>query len=216
MRSCIQCNFQCKKRGDWNRHIQSSKHLRFLEPLNELKAENEQLKALVLDQQIELKKQYKQSVSPPRKSFRLEDFLTVRCREAENWPEFVRTFGVGCDTSDITTRIADVMITASNRSGVEKRAIHCLDLKRKKICLKLNGEWVQNEDLVETAIQDTVLKMQSKYIQQTREWQLQHPNWAERESELNYIVELAQRVSSDVDFTRFYSMVLKSILIPKD
>ena len=78
MFTCIVCNFKCSKRGDLNRHLQTPKHIRFVAPLQTLQLENEQLKTLVLEQQIELKKQFKRSTSHSpvrRKVFCLNHFL---------------------------------------------------------------------------------------------------------------------------------------------
>ena len=191
------------------------KHVRFSLPLNELKAENDQLKTLVLEQQIELKRQFKQSSSPPRKSFHLNEFLNSECGEALDWHDFVGTFGVGLEACDITTRIANVLIDAAKRSGVHKRSLHCLDVKRKKMCVKLKGQWVQNDDVVEPAIQDAVLQVQSTFLQKTRQWQIEHPDWANRESETTEFVELVQRISAPIDFSRFYSLVMPTVTIPK-
>jgi len=207
MYACSPCNFKCIKRGDWNRHIHTSKHLSSTAPIQELKAENEQLKALVLEQQVELKKQYKQSSSPPRKTFHLSDFLNQDCRDALDWGDFVATFGEASEASDITTRVANALIEAAKRSGVHKRAVHCIDVKRKKLCVKVKGEWLQDDQIVETTIQDAVLQLQSDWMQKK---QRTEQDWTEME-----VLEVLQRISAPVDFSKFYSLVSGAVAIPK-
>jgi hypothetical protein len=185
--------------------------------MRNLELENEQLKALVLDQQIELKKQFKrsQSISPPRKVFRLNEFLSVQCRDALPWPAFVSTFGVGLESSDITLRIAHIIIDAAKALGVHRRALHCLDAKRKKMCIKLNAEWVQDDYLVESTIQESMLQLQSSLLQKTKDWQHEHPNWADRDNETMHFVEMVQRVSAPVDFSKLNSLIMASVTLPK-
>ena len=220
MYRCLPCNFKCVKRGDWNRHICTPKHVGFADPMEDLRAENEQLKTLILEQQVELKKQFKQSPSPPRKAaFHLNDFLNVECKGAMNWSEFVDTFGPGEEGSDITTRMAEVVIRAAKIAGVQHRALHCLDAKRKKICVKLDGKWVHDEEKAEATIQETVLREQSLLLRKAnerRQQQQQQPGWAQRESDIIEFVHLAQRISAPIDFSRFFSMVLCGIGIPKE
>ena len=214
MYHCLPCNFECVKRGDWNRHICTPKHVRFASPMEDLRAENEQLKNLILEQQVELKKQFKQSPSPPRKAaFHLNDFLNVECKGALNWSEFVDTFETGEEGSDITTRMAEVVIRAAKVAGVHQRALHCLDAKRKKVCVKLEGRWVQDEEKAEATIQDTVLSVQSLLLRKANERQQLN---AQRESDIVQFVHLAQRISAPIDFSRFFSMVLCAIGIPKE
>lgn len=214
MYHCLPCNFKCVKRGDWNRHICTPKHVRFVRPMEDLRAENEQLKHLILEQQIELKKQFKQSPSPPRRAaFHLSDFLNVECKDAMNWSEFVETFEAGEEGSDITTRMAEVVIRAAKIAGVQHRALHCLDAKRKKMCVKLDGKWVQDEEKAEATIQDTVLKVQTLLLQKANETRQMN---AQRDSDIVQFVHLAQRISAPIDFSRFFSMVLCAVGIPKD
>lgn len=182
--------------------------------MEDLRAENEQLKNLILEQQVELKKQFKQSPSPPRKAaFHLNDFLNVECKGALNWSEFVDTFETGEEGSDITTRMAEVVIRAAKVAGVHQRALHCLDAKRKKVCVKLEGRWVQDEEKAEATIQDTVLSVQSLLLRKANERQQLN---AQRESDIVQFVHLAQRISAPIDFSRFFSMVLCAIGIPKE
>lgn len=220
MFTCTVCNFKCLKRGDLNRHLQTPKHIRFVAPLQTLQLENEQLKTLVLEQQIELKKQFKRSTSHSpvrRKVFCLNHFLNYDCKDAMTWNAFVATFGMGTafENNDITARIANIVIDAARSAGTNKRAVHCLDAKRKKMCLKLNTDWVDDASIVETTVQDAVLQIQNVLLQNTKEWQADHPNWAEHESERTHYIELVQRITTPVDFSRFYLLLATAIPLPK-
>ena len=44
--NCNACGFSCEKRGDWNRHIKTKKHLR----------SHDDLRKIVMDQQEQIKK----------------------------------------------------------------------------------------------------------------------------------------------------------------
>ena len=192
------------------------KHVRFASPMEDLRAENEQLKNLILEQQVELKKQFKQSPSPPRKAaFHLNDFLNVECKGALNWSEFVDTFETGEEGSDITTRMAEVVIRAAKVAGVHQRALHCLDAKRKKVCVKLDGRWVQDEEKAEATIQETVLRVQSLLLRKAND-ALRLNGKGQREADIVTFVHLAQRISAPIDFSRFFSIVLCAVGIPKD
>ena len=50
---CPNCNFECKKKGDWSRHITTKKHLK-------LEQDNTDLKKIILKQQEQIDLQQKQ------------------------------------------------------------------------------------------------------------------------------------------------------------
>jgi hypothetical protein len=184
--------------------------------MDDLRKENERLKTLVLEQQIELKKHCK--TTPVRKPFCLNNFLQFECQHAYDWSDFIATFGIESDSngeSDITTRIARLFVQATKVAGIHQRPLHCLDVKRKKMCLKLTGKWSLNEELIEQTVQESVLQIQSKLLHKTKEWQEQHPYWEERDHETMQYVELVGRTSAPVDFSRFYSLLCTHISLPK-
>jgi len=211
MYTCSTCNFNCVKRGDWNRHVRTPKHLQCTAPLNTLEFENERLKALVLEQQTEIKKQCK----PCRKTFHLHDFLKTDCCNALDWPDFVSSVVLCSTASDISSQIANSINDAAKTAGLHKRALHCLDHKRRKLCLKLNGDWVYDTPLVERTIEDSLEQLQSALLQQSNKWLLDHPDFADNDTEMTKYVELVNYLSAPIDYSKFYSLVANYVTIPK-
>ena len=91
---CPNCNFECKKKGDWSRHITTKKHLK-------LEQDNTDLKKIILKQQEQIDLQQKQinELIPKIKNittnkFNLNIFLQDKCKDAMNWNEFINSLQI--------------------------------------------------------------------------------------------------------------------------
>ena len=249
MFACESCHFVCAKRGDWSRHLQTKKHLKpalrcacgqvfqqraacvahqqqcgydknalILQMLDE----NKELRALLLEQQEQLKVQQRQmSELAPKinvtNKFNLNVFLNEKCKDAINWDEFMSTLSVQIEgENSLTTGLAKIICDGIQDLGIHKRPIHCLDSRRKKLCIKNEDAWEHDSDKIQTTLHQSAITLQSKYIKELKEWELLHPNWLENEAETEAFTALAQRVTDEIDEPYYTACILRSASIPKE
>jgi hypothetical protein len=209
---CAKCNFTGKKKGDWARHITTKKHLK-----NELIQDKDttDLKKIILKQQEQIDTQQQQinELIPKignitNQRFNLNIFLNDTCKDALNWSEFINTLNIH-DTQNIDD-IAQLICDELYNIGIYKRPIHCLDVKRKKICIKNQNVWEHNLIKVCDTITDTATTLQQAYLKQ---WQHNHPTWFENEVETDTYTQLVSKLT--VDKEEYTSSITKHICIPK-
>ena len=96
-------------------------------------------------------------IKPDKVSFNLNTFLNDLCKDSINWDEFVimvlqlnlqynKTIS---DTNIVKSSIIDQL----EKLGVYKRPIHCMDLKRKKITIKINNTWEHDQSIMYDTIE---------------------------------------------------------------
>ena len=195
MFSCSTCNFACKKKGDWSRHISTKKHLK-------LEKDTVDLKKIIVKQQQQIDIQQKQinELIPKlgNQRFNLNIFLNDSCKDALNWSDFINTLNFH-DTNNIDD-IARLICDELYAIGIYKRPIHCLDVKRKKICIKNKNVWEHNVVKVCDTLNDTATTLQNAYIKQ---WQHNHPTWYENEYETDTYTQMVSKLNEDKDvFTK--------------
>ena len=207
MFTCSTCNFTCKKKGDWSRHIVTKKHLK-------LEQETVDLKKIILKQQEQIDTQQKQinelipKIGNINQRFNLNLFLNDSCKDALNWSDFINTLNIH-DSNNIDD-IAQLICQELYSIGIYKRPIHCLDVKRKKICIKNQDVWEHNVVKVYDTLNDSASTLQHAYI---KHWQHTHPTWYEDENETHMYTQLVSKISTDKEV--YTNSFTKHICIPK-
>ncbi len=133
---CELCDFTCLKRGDWNRHILTKKHLKT----------HTGIRNLLVEQQKQLEKHQKQINELTTKPFQVNVFLDT-CKDAMNWEEFL---------------LLDLpFLERLKELGLYKRPIHCIE---ETLCIKQKNKWEMNaNNLLEHSTQDIRRKWEEKH-----------------------------------------------------
>ena len=204
MFQCPNCNFSCKKKGDWSRHIATKKHLK-------LEQDNIDLKKIILKQQEQIDLQQKQinELIPKIKNitnnkFNLNIFLQDKCKDAMNWNEFINSLQIQ-ETND-NQSISQLICNELYNLGMYKRPIHCLDIKRKKMCIKNKNVWEHDDIKVMDTLTETAHTLQHAYL---KHWETIHPNWYDSEHETDSYTRIIHSLTVDKD------TITKNICISK-
>lgn len=157
---CNICKFSCEKRGDWNRHIKTKKHLRLHDDLYTIiKSQEEQLR---------LQKEQLQQVSTPiHITIILEQY-----KDAMNWEDFISTLEI------LSPNIIPFMIEKLKELGVFRRPIHCI---QQQLCIKQQNKW-ELDTKSRAILSDTTNGLRKQYVLQ---WEQNHPEWYQSEQETN-------------------------------
>ncbi len=203
--------------------------LKVLDENKELRKMIIQQQEQVISQQKELSKQNEQiSELIPKvgnnnnNRFNLNFFLNEQCKDAINWDDFIKSIEVGiCNLdmtldSNITKGVAQVICNGINELGIYKRPIHCLDAKRKKLCIKNEGTWEQDIVKNKMVLESGNRALQQKHFQLIKQWEKKHPNWEKSEQETNQYMLMIQKMMADVDEDKCIAEISKNALIPKE
>ena len=174
----------CKNSSTNKQEVDSALVLKILE-------ENKELRKIMKKQQDQISQlipKIGNTTNNNNNQFNLNFFLNEQCKDAINWDEFIKSIQLGVTDlenlmgSNITNGITHVLCKSINELGVYKRPVHCLDTKRKKLCIKNENSWEQDAEKNKVLLEKNNRKLQQKHIIMIQEWQAQNPNWKEDEN----------------------------------
>jgi hypothetical protein len=124
------------------------------------------------------------------KTFNLQIFLNEECKDALNISEFVSSIKVELEDLEATGRlgyvegVSRIMNKNLKELDVNKRPIHCSDLKREVLYIKNDDQWTKEEEnkpLLKKAIKQVAFEN----IKQINEWKKKHPGCTDSDSRKN-------------------------------
>lgn len=190
--------------------------------LGKILQENSELRKMMVQQQEQISEMIpKIGNNNTNQQFNLNVFLNQECKDAINWSEFVESIDLGMDNlkyamnTSMTSGVVDVLCSTITDLDVNKRPIHCLDSKRKKLCIKEEGNWEYNEEKNKEIISQSSRIIQQNYVKLIKEWESEHPNWISDSKETDEYMLLVQKIMGNVDNDKCINAVSKATPIPK-
>ena len=221
---CIKCDFKCSKKGDYNRHLQTKKHLGNMETKRKQKnslickcgkkyktrsgiykhkkkctynhgetvtpeetqepsTQTAPTLATLLMELIETNKDLKEQIidlaAKPRtvnKTFNLNNFLNVDCKDAMNLSEFLDTLQYTFNDllylgeKGFVKSIENTFVKQLGDMEQTRRPIHCTDKKRKIMYVKDEDKWEKDNDneKIASAIKTMNKKQLSAFSQHSK------------------------------------------------
>jgi hypothetical protein len=113
-------------------------------------------------------------------NFNLHFFLNETCKDALNITDFLNSLQIQLKDLEYTTDnghingITNIFHNALNNLEIEKRPMHCTDLKREVLYIKDNDEWHKDEN--KEVIKSAVTKVVDKNLSNSEKWLDEHPN----------------------------------------
>lgn len=114
-------------------------------------------------------------------TFNLQLFLNIDCKDALSMEDFLKTIVVqlkDLEHAQITgysDGMSNIIVKALKALEVNKRPIHCSDLKRKTMYIKEGGEWSkESED--NARVKDMIRDVECKSIKKIPDWVKEHPH----------------------------------------
>jgi len=271
---CKFCNYICSHKGDWTKHIRTSKHKRMIldnytdnkkspqhicrcgkkykyksglskhkkvcsyryvdersvnnissNTIVKLLEENIDLRQKIIEQQEthydEIMKIIPKIGNTTNK-FNLNIFLNEQCKDAINWDEFIKSINVNMADmeslidANITSGITNVLCNSINELGIYKRPIHCIDVKRKKICIKNKNAWEYDPQKNKNTMERYNKQLHYKHIEQLKQWQENNPSWEQNEELRDKYIKLTQKVVDNVNDDKCLHEIVKFASIPKE
>jgi len=158
-------------------------------------------------------------------NFNLQVFLNEYCKDAMNISEFIESFDLQISDLENVGRLgyiegmSNIIISKINNLEVNKRPIHCSDLKREIIYIKDDDVW-NREDVNNTKFRKVISKVTRKNIGMLSDWRNKYPDCMDIESDYNEIyLKLIKEAMGPDDSAdnenRIMKKVVKHLVIDK-
>jgi hypothetical protein len=151
-------------------------------------------------------------------SFNLQVFLNEHCKDAMNISEFIDSFDLQLSDLENVGRqgyiegMSTIIINKIKDMEVNKRPLHCSDLKREIIYIKDDNVW-EREDANNTTFRKVVGKVMRKNIGLLTGWRDKYPECMDIESEYNDIyIRLTKEAMGPEDTIDSENKIIKRIL----
>lgn len=157
-------------------------------------------------------------------NFNLNFFLNDTCKDAMNITDFIESLQVQLKELEYTTDnghvkgITNIFHTALSNMAVEKRPLHCTDLKREVLYIKDNDEWKRDED--KGQIKSAVTKVVDKNLSNSEEWLDKYPNVLTPGSkDSNRYIKMSENslgTGDESEQNKIIKNILKEVVIDKE
>jgi len=148
--------------------------------------------------------------------FNLNFFLNETCKNAMNFGNFIDNIDISFDDIESNAKlgfvegISKIILEKLQQLTVEKRPIHCTDVKREILYVKDEDQWEKNNShkIVEKGIQEMTCKGMQKLV----EWREENPEyetWGSELSELSLMMQ--QNLIAGNKREEFYPKIIKNI-----
>jgi len=173
----------------------------------------------ILLQQTEVIRDIKNDMSKPRvvnntqNNFNLQIFLNETCRDAPTLDQFIQCIPIALSGDE---SIGDIFVKSLSKCALEKRPIHCTDVKRGKLAVKYTeDEWEQDAGKIDPLLAQNVNKLRERYMRHLSSvWCLEHPRYMSNEKENDEWTQFLSMISEEVD-AKFIAHISKATSIPK-
>lgn len=154
----------------------------------------------------------------------IQMFLNEECKDALNLTDFIDTLKPDMADLDSTREngyvvgIANIFLRGLKALDLNKRPIHCSDLKREVLYVKDDGIWEQDNE-EKQKIKHAITSVAKKQINAIKQWEDQHPGWQHTEKGTQEYCEMVQQVTTPTNEekdNRIIKSIASSVVLDKD
>ena len=174
-----------------------------------LEKENAELKQLVMNVMEKMSQQQKtiEELVPKvgnnnNNQFNINVFLNEKCKDALNINDFVSKIHIGIGELDYATNqgliegVSDILARNLKQMEIEKRPIHCTDVKNKILYIKDQNEWNKDNEQI---VSDTIKNVKNKHIEAMQKWENENPDWRRNHKQTDRYIELIKKSTEELD-----------------
>ena len=154
-------------------------------------------------------------------NFNLNFFLNEQCKNAVNLSDFINSLVVTAQDFERTGKlgfvegISKIFLNGLRALDVYSRPIHCTDLKRESVYVKLDNVWIK-EDSDKTHLNTAVKQLARKNLRQLVTWKEENPDCLDTSTEASdLLVKFSQRAlggMGEQEDAKFRSAIIKNIM----
>jgi len=196
---------------------------------NVLVEQTKELQAKLLEQSHQLLEQNKQIIELAKKpsmvnsnnQFNLNFFLNETCKNAMNIQDFIQSIKLTTQDFENTGRlgfvdgISRIFINELKRLEVERRPLHCTDMKRETVYVKDNDTW-EKENQEKKKLKWAIHSIAQLNLNQVQEWQQEYPECRENNTvantRFNEMAMVALGGFGDEEVKKFDDKIMKNVM----
>jgi hypothetical protein len=154
----------------------------------------------------------------------IQMFLNEECKDALNLTDFIDTLKLDMADLDSTREngyvigIANIFLRGLKALDLNKRPIHCSDLKREVLYVKDDGIW-EKESADKQKIRSAITTVSKKQINAIKQWEEQYPGWQTTDKGTNEYCEMVQQVTTPTNNekdNRIIKSIASCVVLEKD
>ena len=158
------------------------------------------------------------------KTFNLQFFLNEECKDAMNMSEFINS--IQLKISDLENigkvgyveGISNIIIKQLNETQLNKRPVHCSDVKRETLYVKEENKWEKDTDGSKKMVK-AVREVNKKNYQMLSDWKGIHPSCTDSNSnqseEFTHLVSEVVMDNNESNVKKVIKRVAKQVIIEK-
>ena len=163
--------------------------------------------------------------------FNLNLFLNETCKDAINITDFVKTIVSELQLEDLeetakhgyVAGISRIFVNALSNLEVNKRPIHCTDIKRETVYIKNKNLW-EKDNQENEKLKNVVDYVADANMRQIDDWKQQHPYWNNNNSEESKVLDKMYMAAlggmnedeDDKNMKKVIKTVLQEVVIEKE
>jgi len=155
-------------------------------------------------------------------NFNIQIFLNETCKNALSMTDFVNSLQLRIEDLMYSKKngtidgISNILVKGLKELEVEKRPLHCTDIKRETLYIKDDNGWEKDnkdKDKLKKAIKVT----QQRHARLISDWQLANPNWMEDDNLMDEFHELIHNIClEDGAENKVIKNLVKEVQVDKD
>jgi anion-transporting ArsA/GET3 family ATPase len=153
--------------------------------------------------------------------FNLNFFLNETCKNAMNIQDFIQSIKLTTQDFETTGRlgfvdgISRIFINELKRLEVERRPLHCTDVKRETVYIKDNDTW-EKENQEKKKLKWAINSIAQLNLNQVQHWQQEYPECAENNTvantKFNQMAMIALGGFGDEEEAKFRDKIMKNVM----
>ena len=143
-------------------------------------------------------------------------FLNEQCKDAMNFSDFVKSIEVSREDLEnnaqlgFVSGISKILLDNLRQLSINKRPIHCTDLKRETMYIKDDNKWTKEEDCKK--LNGAIQTITQKSTRTLLNWKAENPDYKDNDSEFSTRCIVIQRNSmAGYDRETYYPKVIRAI-----
>ena len=186
--------------------------------INQLIADNKELRNFIIEQASEHKKDTLEivnkvidNVKPStttntingnvnnNQKFNISMYLNEQCKDAMNFSDFIKNITVSREDLENNAQLgfvdgfSKILIENLKQLSKTERPIHCTDVKRETIYIKDDDKWNKEEDT--TKINNAIQEVTRKSLRTLLNWKGENPDYKDNDSEFSNLCIVIQQNS---------------------
>ena len=152
--------------------------------------------------------------------FNLKFFLNDTCKDAMSMTDFVKTLDISLQDLENVGKlgyaegISQIMLKGLKKMDIEKRPVHCSDVKRETLYIKASDSWIKEGEEC-TNLKQAVKAVECKNIKQISKWKSANPassdNTSKTHDQYMRIVGESMGGSTVAEDDKNYGKIIRSI-----